>query len=123
MSLVDSINEAQLKIQEAISKAFNTKEVMDMYAARQGDYHRTQIEYLKAKFFTGKIDKETYIKETFDSLIALSKIDTVFLRGLTLVANTGGTEDEERLREERVRGLHRRQQENQYPTRERYYCP
>ena len=78
LTLVNSINEAQLKILEAISKAFNAKEVMDMYSTKQGEYHRAQIELLKSQFFTGKIDKEKYIKETNDALVALAKVDAVF---------------------------------------------
>ena len=77
MSLIDSITQAQLKIQEAISKAFNAKEIMDMYSSKQGEYYRVQIELLKSKFSTLKIDKNLFIKETLEALVALSKVDTV----------------------------------------------
>ena len=79
-TLVDSINAAQLKILEAISNAFNAKEVMEMYSTKQGELHRQQIELLKSKFFTGKVDKEKYLTQTFEELMALSKVDTVMKR-------------------------------------------
>ena len=79
MSLIDSITKAQLKILDAISKAFNAKETMELYSSRQGEYYRMQIELFKSKFFTGKMDKDSYIKETFEALIALAKVNPVLL--------------------------------------------
>jgi len=79
MSLIDSLTQAQIKIQEAILKAFNTKEIKEMYSSRQGEYYRVQLEWLRSQFFTQKIDKDTYIKETFDNLNQLSEIDKAFL--------------------------------------------
>ena len=77
MSLRDSITEAQIKIQEAISKAFNAKEVMDMYSSKQGEYYRVQMDMTRSRFFTGKTTKDQYIKDTLEALVALSKVDTV----------------------------------------------
>lgn len=77
MSLMDSITEAQMKIQEAISKAFNAKEVMEMYSSKQGEYYRMQMELVKSQFLTGRIEKDQYIKEALEALVALSKVDTL----------------------------------------------
>ncbi len=112
MSLIDSITQAQIKILDSISKAYKTSEILKMYGSRQGEYYRMQIELLKSKFFTGKMDKEKYIQETFENLIALSKVDTVRfwvtwepVRKIN-IADGRGTENAERFREKRVRSLH-----------------
>ena len=77
MSLIDSINAAQISVLEAISKAYNAKEIMNIYASKQGEYYRAQIELIKKQFFTGKIDKDKYRKDTYESLVALTKVDAV----------------------------------------------
>ncbi|KAI0221307.1 Protein LZIC [Lamellibrachia satsuma] len=71
LSLVDDVNSVQLAIQAAISKAFKTPEVIQMFAKKQPGQLRQKVERDRK---VGKLSAETATQQTLEILTALKKL-------------------------------------------------
>nr|XP_053649884.1 protein LZIC-like [Cherax quadricarinatus]XP_053649885.1 protein LZIC-like [Cherax quadricarinatus]XP_053649887.1 protein LZIC-like [Cherax quadricarinatus] len=74
MTLVDSFNAMQLAIQAAISQAFKTPEVIQMFAKKQPDQLREKLTQVERDHKIGKLALETYTQQKVEILSALQKL-------------------------------------------------
>ncbi|XP_076033872.1 protein LZIC-like [Oratosquilla oratoria] len=77
MTLVDSINAMQLAIQAAISEAFHTPEVIQMFAKKQPDQLREKLSQIERDFKIGKLTSNAYQQQKVEVLSALQKLGDV----------------------------------------------
>ena len=77
MTLLDSVQDAKIKLQEAIAKAFNAKEIMDNYAAKEPEFLRGNLTLLSSDLNIGKLTQDKFNTEASKILDRLSKIDKV----------------------------------------------
>lgn len=75
ISLVDRINAIQLAMQQAVSQAFRTPEVIQLFAARQPQQLRNRLADLERDRRLGKMTEEAYGAARLEVLTALSKLD------------------------------------------------
>mmetsp|Transcript_19254 Transcript_19254/g.26950 ORF Transcript_19254/g.26950 Transcript_19254/m.26950 type:complete len:192 (-) Transcript_19254:63-638(-) len=74
MTLVDEFGSVQLAIQAAVSHAFQTPEVIKMFAKKDRNSLRTHLVNLQTNARLGKISKETYTQQAVEILTALKKL-------------------------------------------------
>ncbi|XP_042231911.1 protein LZIC-like [Homarus americanus] len=74
MTLVDSFNAMQLAIQAAISQAFKTPEVIQMFAKKQPDQLREKLSQIERDQKIGKLPVEPYTQQKVEILSALQKL-------------------------------------------------
>ncbi|KAK7071259.1 hypothetical protein SK128_008991 [Halocaridina rubra] len=77
MTLVDNINAMQLAIQAAISEAFKTPEVIQMFAKKQPDQLREKLSQIERDHKIGKETNESYTQQKVEILSALKKLGEV----------------------------------------------
>lgn len=74
ITLVDSINAMQLAIQAAISQAFKTPEVIQMFAKKQPDQLRQKLSEIDRDHKIGKLNGEIFSQQKVEILSALRKL-------------------------------------------------
>jgi cysteinyl-tRNA synthetase len=74
MSLVDELNRIQLAIQAAISDAFQTPEVLRMFAKKQPGQLRDRLAQVQRDEKIGKLSRDVAALETVEILTALRKL-------------------------------------------------
>eukprot|EP01119_Soliformovum_irregulare_P001254 TRINITY_DN1097_c0_g1_i1.p1 TRINITY_DN1097_c0_g1~~TRINITY_DN1097_c0_g1_i1.p1 ORF type:complete len:192 (-),score=71.06 TRINITY_DN1097_c0_g1_i1:341-916(-) len=74
MTLVDAFGGVQLAIQAAISEAFKTPEVLQMFAKKDNNSLRQHLTQLQTASKLGKVSKESYTNQAVEILTALSKL-------------------------------------------------
>ena len=75
LSLIDEVNRIQLAIQAAISQAFQTPEVIQMFAKKQQPELRQRLAELDQSIHLGKIsDMQMGIMQKVEILCALKKL-------------------------------------------------
>lgn len=74
MTLVDSFSAMQLAIQAAISQAFKTPEVIQMFAKKQPDQLREKLSQIERDQKIGKIALDSYTQQKAEILSALQKL-------------------------------------------------
>jgi hypothetical protein len=89
VTLIDHLNQVQIAIREAVSQAFKTPEVIQMFASKQPQLLRNYLEGLERDRQLGKVNEQEYLarkalKKLDDSL---SQAEKDFLLGYT----TGGS--------------------------------
>ena len=94
VTLIDHLNQAQIAIRDAVSSAFKTPEVIQLFAARQPQLLRQQLEDLERDLQLGKVTDSVYNTKKAEVLTALKKLNDPlsqaekdFLLGFT----TGGS--------------------------------
>lgn len=75
LSLVDRINAIQLAMQQAVSQAFRTPEVIKLFAAKQPQQLRNRLSDLERDRRLGKVTEEMFVSARLEVLTALSKLD------------------------------------------------
>ena len=81
LSLVDSLSSMQLAIQAAVSQAFKTPEVIQMFAKRQPGDLRNKLNEIERDMKIGKINRDHGIRTKVEILTALKKLDDQLLPG------------------------------------------
>ncbi|KAL0226391.1 hypothetical protein P9112_013715 [Eukaryota sp. TZLM1-RC] len=74
ISLVDQFSSVQLAIQAAISEAFKTPKVIQLFAAAQPKALRNHLHNLTRDAKLNKIPKPTFIEQKLEILVALQKL-------------------------------------------------
>jgi len=74
MSLVDDVNRMQLAIQAAISSAFKTPQVIDMFAKKQPGQLRTRLEMIERDMKVNKISPGAFQQQKVEILAAVKKL-------------------------------------------------
>lgn len=74
ISLVNELGSVRLAMQAAVSKAFQTPEVIRLFAKAQPKQLRINMEELHQKHKLGKVPKEIYVRQTIEILTALQKL-------------------------------------------------
>lgn len=74
MTLVDSFNAMQLAIQAAISEAFKTPEVIQMFAKKQPDQLREKLSQIERDQKIAKLSLDVYEQQKVEVLSALQKL-------------------------------------------------
>ncbi|KAK2191412.1 hypothetical protein NP493_53g10002 [Ridgeia piscesae] len=74
LSLVDDLNSVQLAIQAAISEAFKTPEVIQMFAKKQPGQLRQKLAEVERDRKVGKLSADTATQQTLEILTALKKL-------------------------------------------------
>ncbi|CAM9707031.1 protein LZIC [Lethenteron reissneri] len=74
MTLVDDLGAMQLAIQAAISQAFQTPEVIRMFARKQPGQLRTHMAQLERDVLVGKLPRDVYSLQKAETLMALRKL-------------------------------------------------
>jgi len=74
MTLVDELGAMQLAIQAAISQAFQTPEVIRLFAKKQPSALRIRLAEIERDSKIGKLSLEIYIQQKVEILIALRKL-------------------------------------------------
>ncbi|XP_059153204.1 protein LZIC-like [Physella acuta] len=74
LSLVDELNGMQLAIQAAISEAFKTPEVIQLFAKKQPGQLRSRLSDISRDEKIGKLPKEQAIQQSVEILTALKKL-------------------------------------------------
>ncbi|KAK3875863.1 hypothetical protein Pcinc_019293 [Petrolisthes cinctipes] len=74
MTLVDSFSALQLAIQAAISQAFKTPEVIQMFAKKQPDQLREKLSQVERDQKIGKLALDLYTQQKVEVLSALHKL-------------------------------------------------
>ncbi|KAK4305907.1 hypothetical protein Pmani_022223 [Petrolisthes manimaculis] len=74
MTLVDSFSALQLAIQAAISQAFKTPEVIQMFAKKQPDQLREKLSQVERDQKIGKLTLDLYTQQKVEVLSALQKL-------------------------------------------------
>ena len=94
VTLIDHLNQVQIAIREAVSQAFKTPEVIQLFAAKQPQLLRTRLDELERNKTLGKMTETEYNSRKAEVLTALKKLDDSlsqaekdFLLGFT----TGGS--------------------------------
>lgn len=74
LSLVDDLNSMQLAIQAAISEAFKTPEVIQMFAKKQPGQLRQKLSEIQRDVKIGKLSVDVSKQQTVEILAALKKL-------------------------------------------------
>lgn len=74
MTLVDEIGSMQLAIQAAISNAFQTPEIIRLFARKQPTQLRVKLSEIERDFKIGSLDKERYTQQKREILSALTRL-------------------------------------------------
>lgn len=74
MSLVDELGSVQLAIQAAIKKAFQTPEVIRLFAKGEHEGLRIRLGNIKRDNRLGKLDDDSYKSEAVEIILALKKL-------------------------------------------------
>jgi len=74
MSLVNENNQMQLTMQAAISSAFKTPQVIDLFAKKQPGQLRTRLSVIERDMKVGKLTKESYQQQKVEILGAVKKL-------------------------------------------------
>lgn len=74
LSLIDNVNSIQLAIQAAISNAFQTPEVIQMFAKKQQPQLRQRLAEIEQMLKLGKIDVQLGLRQKVEILCALQKL-------------------------------------------------
>eukprot|EP01084_Bolivina_argentea_P118862 210844_1 len=74
MTLVDEFSSVQIAIQETISNAFKTPDIIRLFAAKEPDRLRTKLKQLHRDVKTKKIKKKMYLQQQYEILLALQKL-------------------------------------------------
>jgi hypothetical protein len=74
MTLVDQINAVQIAIQAAVSQAFQTPEVIGLFARKQPGQLRDRLAGLRRDKQLGKIGDAVFLPQAVELLTALSKL-------------------------------------------------
>ncbi|KAJ6221284.1 hypothetical protein RDWZM_007096 [Blomia tropicalis] len=74
MTLVDQIGSMQLAIQAAISNAFQTPEIIRLFARKQPTQLRVKLSQIERDFKIGTLNREVYIQQKIEILSALQKL-------------------------------------------------
>lgn len=74
LSLVDELNSMQIAIQAAISEAFKTPEVMQMFAKKQPGQLRQRLSEIQRDAKIGKLSADMCKQQTVEILSALKKL-------------------------------------------------
>ena len=74
VTLVDSIGIAQLAIQAAISQAFQTPDIISMFAKKQPLQLRTRLAQIERDFKISSMQEEEYKRLKSEILVALQKL-------------------------------------------------
>lgn len=75
VTLIDHLNQVQIAIREAVSQAFKTPEVIQLFAARQPQLLRTRLDELERNKTLGKMTESEYLTKKAEILTALKKLD------------------------------------------------
>ncbi|XP_043532124.1 protein LZIC isoform X1 [Chiloscyllium plagiosum] len=75
MTLVDELSGMQLAIQAAISQAFKTPEVIQMFAKKQPGQLRTRLAEIDRDVIVGKLPRDVYTQQKVEVLTALRKLE------------------------------------------------
>ncbi|XP_038629212.1 protein LZIC isoform X1 [Scyliorhinus canicula] len=75
MTLVDELSGMQLAIQAAISQAFQTPEVIQMFAKKQPGQLRTRLAEMERDVIVGKLPRDVYTQQKVEVLTALKKLE------------------------------------------------
>lgn len=81
MTLVDSLSAMQLAIQAAISQAFKTPEVIQMFAKKQPDQLREKLFQIERDQKIGKLTMDSYTQQKLEILSALQKLGETLEEG------------------------------------------
>ena len=102
VTLIDHLNQVQIAIREAVSQAFKTPEVIQLFAAKQPQLLRNRIEELERDKQLGKIKEDEFIAKKAEILTALKELDDPlsqtekdFLLGFTTGGNRVQATDSE----------------------------
>ena len=94
ITLIDHLNQVQIAIREAVSQAFKTPEVIQLFAAKQPALLRNRLEEIERDKQLGRIKEMDYVTRKTEVLTALKKLEDPlsqqekdFLLGVT----TGGS--------------------------------
>lgn len=74
MTLVNDLGRIRLAMQAAVSKAFQTPEIIKLFAAAEPKQLRGKLEDLQQKLRLGKINKALCTQQSLEILIALKKL-------------------------------------------------
>ena len=74
MTLVSEMNSTQLAIQGAIREAFQTPDVIKMFAKREPDALRAKVVQLKEERKLGRLDEAKFLKVALECILALQKM-------------------------------------------------
>lgn len=74
MTLVDHISQIQLTIQHAVSEAFKTPEVLQMFADKQPQQLRSRLEDLEREQQLARVGQTEYNAKKLEILLALNKL-------------------------------------------------
>lgn len=74
-TLIDHFNQIQIAIQQAVSQAFKTPEVIQMFAARQPQQLRSRLEEIERDWTLGKLQEKDYQSRKLEIFVALNKLD------------------------------------------------
>ncbi|XP_071515676.1 protein LZIC-like isoform X2 [Panulirus ornatus] len=74
MTLIDSFSAMQLAIQAAISQAFKTPEVIQMFAKKQPDQLREKLSQIERDHKISKLGLDSYTQQKVEILSALQKL-------------------------------------------------
>lgn len=92
MSLVDEMNAMQLAIQAAISNAFKTPQVIDLFAKKQPGQLRTRLSVIERDMKVGKMSQESYQQQKVEILGAVKKLgDKLSPEELNYLSKFGST--------------------------------
>ena len=102
VTLIDHLNQVQIAIREAVSSAFKTPEVIQLFAAKQPQLLRIKLDELERDRQLGKVKEEEFSQKKAEILTALKKLDEQlsqaekdFLLGVTTGGNRYQAVDEE----------------------------
>jgi Beta-catenin-interacting protein ICAT len=93
VTLIDDLNQIQIAIREAVSQAFKTPEVIQLFAARQPHLLRTRLEQLDIDKQLGQVKESEYNAKKVEILTALKKLDDALSQAekdFLLAFTTGG---------------------------------
>jgi len=74
LSLVNEFGSIQLAIQAAVSEAFQTPEVIGLFAKKQPGQLRGRLDALKRDLKLGKLSPDAYTQQALEILTALKKL-------------------------------------------------
>jgi hypothetical protein len=74
MTLVDSLSNVQLAIQAAVSRAFQTPEVIRLFAKKEPGQLRQRLAALQRDVKLGKVPQDAYTQQAVEILSALKKL-------------------------------------------------
>eukprot|EP00004_Rigifila_ramosa_P012947 TRINITY_DN2845_c0_g1_i1.p2 TRINITY_DN2845_c0_g1~~TRINITY_DN2845_c0_g1_i1.p2 ORF type:complete len:129 (+),score=38.32 TRINITY_DN2845_c0_g1_i1:240-626(+) len=74
MTLVDELGSIQLAIQATVRQAFQTPEVIAMFAKKQPGQLRERLQLLQRDLKLGRLSEETYKQQSVEIIAALKKL-------------------------------------------------